>query len=79
MTTQIALRLNESELASLDAEVTAGRAANRSEAARHGIALLQRAERYRQEEATLAELAERGESVYPDLENLADLPHPALD
>jgi Arc/MetJ-type ribon-helix-helix transcriptional regulator len=78
MTTQIAIRLEDGELATLDAEVTQGRAANRSEAVRHGIARLQREQRYRCEEATLTELVERGEAVYPDLDGLLDLPHPAL-
>ena len=79
MTTQIAIRLEDGELAALDAEVAEGRAANRSEAVRHGIARLQRDQRYRREEATLMALAERGEAVYPDLDGLLDLPRPALD
>jgi Arc/MetJ-type ribon-helix-helix transcriptional regulator len=79
MTTQIAIRLDDGELAALDIEVVEGRAANRSEAVRRGIARLQRDQRYRGEEATLLELARRGEAVYPDLDGLLDLPHPALD
>jgi Arc/MetJ-type ribon-helix-helix transcriptional regulator len=79
MTTQIAIRLNDSELATLDAEVAEGRAANRSEAIRHGIARIQRDRRYRGEEATLVDLARCGESVYPDLDGVLDLPHPTLD
>ena len=79
MTTQIAIRLNDGELAALDMEVVEGRAANRSEAVRRGIARLQRDQRYRGEEATLIDLARRGEAVYPDLDGLLDLPHPALD
>jgi len=79
MTTQIAIRLDDSELAALDAEVRAGRAANRSEAVRRGIAHIQREQRYRGDEATLIDLARRGEPVYPDLEGLPDLPHPELD
>ena len=79
MTTQIAIRLNDSELAALDIEVVEGRATNRSEAVRRGIARLQRDQRYRGEEATLIDLARRGEAVYPDLDGLLDLPHPALD
>jgi len=50
MTTKIAIRLTDGELAVLDAEITEGRAANRSEAIRHGIARLQRDRRYRAEE-----------------------------
>jgi Arc/MetJ-type ribon-helix-helix transcriptional regulator len=79
MTTQIAIRLDDGELTTLDTEVAQGRAANRSEAVRHGIARLQREQRYRHEEATLTDLVERGEDVYPDLDGLLDLPHPALD
>lgn len=79
MTTQIAIRLDEGELASLDAEVAQGHAANRSEAVRHAIVRLQREQRYRREEATLTELVRRGESVYPDLDSLLDPPHRALD
>ncbi len=79
MTTQIAIRLDDRELAALDAEVAEGRAANRSEAVRHAIARLERDQRYRREEAILTELARRGEPVYPDLEGVLDLPHPELD
>ena len=79
MTTQIAIRLDDGELAALDIEVAEGRAANRSEAVRRGIARLQRDQRYRGEEAILIELARRGEAVYPDLDGLLDLPHPASD
>ncbi len=79
MTTQIAIRLDDGELATLDAEVVEGRAANRSEAVRHGIARLQRDQRYSGEEATLIDLARRGESVYPDLDGVLDMPNPTLD
>ncbi len=79
MTTQIAIRLDNQELAALDAEVAEGRAANRSEAVRHGIAHLQRIRRYRSEEVLLVDLARRGESVYPDLNGVLDLRYPTLD
>jgi Arc/MetJ-type ribon-helix-helix transcriptional regulator len=79
MSTQIAIRLDDRELAALDSEVAQGRAASRSEAVRHGIARLQREQRYRAEEVVLIELARRGEPVYPDLDGLLDLPHPSLD
>lgn len=79
MTTQIAIRLDDGELAALDVEVVEGRAANRSEAVRRGIARLQRDQRYRGEEATLIDLARRSEAVYPDLDGMLDLPHRALD
>ncbi len=79
MTRQIAIRLDDRELAVLDAEVIEGRAANRSEAVRRGIARLQRDQRYRGEDATLIDLARRGEAIYPDLEGVLDLPHPTVD
>lgn len=79
MTTQIAVRLDIQQLAALDIEIAEGRAANRSDAVRRGIARLQRDQRYRGEEATLVELARRGEPVYPDLDGLLDLPRPPLD
>jgi Arc/MetJ-type ribon-helix-helix transcriptional regulator len=79
MSTQIAIRLDDGELAALDTEVVEGRAANRSEAIRRGIARLQRDQRYRGDEATLIDLARRGETIYPDLDGLLGLPHPVLD
>jgi len=79
MTTQIAIRLDDRELAALDAEVAEGRAANRSEAVRQGIARLLRDQRYRAEEASLVEIAGRGEPVYPDLDGLLDLPRRPVD
>lgn len=79
MTTQIAIRLDSAELAALDTEVAEGRASSRSDAVRHGIAYLQRAQRYRNEEARLIDLARKGESVYPDLEGMFTAEHPALD
>lgn len=79
MSTQIAIRLDAEELAALDDEVRAGRAASRSEAVRRGIAHLRRAQRYRHEEEILRDLVDRGEAPYPDLDGLADLVHPPLD
>lgn len=79
MTTQIAVRLEPDELNALDAEVRAGRAASRSDAVRRGIAHLKRAQRYRGDEAVLVDLARRGETAYPDLDDLHVLPPPPLD
>jgi Arc/MetJ-type ribon-helix-helix transcriptional regulator len=79
MTIQIAIRLQEQELAALDREVAEGRAASRADAVRRGITYLQRAQRYRGEEQTLLELVRNADVVYPDLEVLLDLPHPTLD
>jgi Arc/MetJ-type ribon-helix-helix transcriptional regulator len=79
MTTQIAIRLDDDEVAALDAEVTEGRAANRSDAVRRSIDRLKREQRYRKEEAVLLELARRGEAVYPDLEGITDITWPDRD
>ena len=79
MTTQIAIRLGSSELAALDTEVAEGRAASRSDAVRRGIAYLQRAQRYRDEEAKLIALARKGAAIYPDLEAGHNVDHHALD
>ena len=79
MTTQIAIRLDGDELAALDAEVAEGRATNRSDAVRRGIAYLQRAQRYRDEEVRLVELARNGEPIYPDLDGILSMDDPALD
>ena len=79
VTTQIAVRLDDAEVAALDAEVAQGRAANRSDALRRTIAQLQREQRYRGEEAVLLEIARRGEPLYPDLDGILDLPHPQMD
>lgn len=79
MTTQIAVRLSPEELDALDAEVARGRATSRSEAVRRGIARLRRDQRYRAEGEVLADLARRGEPVYPDLEGLTSSPPPWLD
>lgn len=79
VTTQIAIRLDGTELAALDTEVAEGRAASRSDAVRRGIAYLRRAQRYRDEEGRLVELARKGEPVYPDLDNMVTADHPLLD
>lgn len=79
MSTQIAIRLDTSELAALDAEVAEGRARNRSDAVRRGISYLRRARRYRDEEAQLIALARAGEAVYPDLDGMISEDHPSLD
>ncbi len=79
MSTQIAIRLDDDELNTLDVEVKEGRATSRSDAVRRGIANIRRGQRYSSEEAKLVELARLGVPVYPDLEALRDLPHPRLD
>jgi len=79
MTSQIAIRLQDAELAALDREVAEGRAASRADAVRRGIAYLERAQRYRREEETLLELVRTADVVYPDFEVLLDLPRPKLD
>jgi len=68
--TQIAVWLEESAVRSLDDEVKAGFAPTRSEVVRKLIRRLEREQRYRHEDQVLAELAARGEAVYPDLEGM---------
>jgi Arc/MetJ-type ribon-helix-helix transcriptional regulator len=79
MGSQIAIRLDTEELATLDAEVAQGRAASRSDAVRRGIAQLQRVQRYRDEEARLVALSRAGEPIYPDLDAILSREHPPLD
>jgi Arc/MetJ-type ribon-helix-helix transcriptional regulator len=79
MSMQIAIRLQEHELAALDREVTEGRAASRADAVRRGIAYLERAQRYRTDEEILLEIARRGDIIYPEFEVLLDLPRPEID
>jgi len=67
MSSQIAIRLEESELAVLDAEVSDGHAATRSDAVRRAIAYLNRQRGYRRDAAILADVAAAGEVLYPDL------------
>jgi len=79
VSTQIAIRLDDEDVAALDAEVREGRAESRSDAVRRGIAYLRREQRYRGEEAVLADLARRGGPVYPDLDGVLDISRPPLD
>jgi Arc/MetJ-type ribon-helix-helix transcriptional regulator len=79
MSMQIAVRLQEHEVAALDREVSEGRAASRADAVRRGIAYLERAQRYRKDEAILLELARRADIVYPDLEVILELPQVEID
>lgn len=79
MSTQIAVRLDDDEVAALDLEVKEGRATSRSDAVRRGIAYVRREQRYREEEAILVELESRGEAVYPELRGVHDRPHVRLD
>jgi Arc/MetJ-type ribon-helix-helix transcriptional regulator len=79
VTSQIAIRLQDAELAALDREVAEGRAVSRADAVRRGIAYLERSQRYRREEETLLGLVRGADVVYPDFEVLLDLPHPNLD
>jgi Arc/MetJ-type ribon-helix-helix transcriptional regulator len=67
MSTQIAVRLSDAELAVLDAEVANHRARNRSEAVRRSIRYLDRRHRYQHDNEILARLQAAGEEPYPDL------------
>ncbi|MDR2703013.1 MAG: ribbon-helix-helix domain-containing protein [Cellulomonadaceae bacterium] len=69
MSTQIAIRLEANELAAIDAEVSAGRARNRTEAIRRSITYLDRFRAYRDELKLLEAIKSGGEKLYPDLED----------
>jgi Arc/MetJ-type ribon-helix-helix transcriptional regulator len=64
MTTQVPVRLTESDLAALDAAIERGRFANRSEALRAGLARILREERDR----AIAEAYRRGYGEHPQEE-----------
>jgi len=70
MSSQIAIRLSDEELAILDAEVTSGRARNRSDAARQSIAYLDRYRGYHQDADIMARVRATGEELYPDLASI---------
>jgi Arc/MetJ-type ribon-helix-helix transcriptional regulator len=69
MTTQVPVRLTESDLAALDAAVASGRFANRSEALRAGLELILREER----ERAIDEAYARGYVEHPQEDWVADL------
>lgn len=77
--TQIAIRLDDEELAALDVEVESGRSANRSDAVRRGIKRLQREHRSRRDEQLIIEIMRRGEALYPDLDGWHTSAHHGLD
>jgi Arc/MetJ-type ribon-helix-helix transcriptional regulator len=79
MSIQIAIRLDDDELAALDAEVADGHATSRSDAVRRSIAYLQRRQRDRTDDARLLELARKGFVVDPELAAWAGQPVPPLD
>jgi Arc/MetJ-type ribon-helix-helix transcriptional regulator len=64
MTTQVPVRLTETDLAALDAAVASGRFANRSEALRAGLELILREEREREIDDAYA----RGYARHPQKE-----------
>jgi Arc/MetJ-type ribon-helix-helix transcriptional regulator len=67
MSVQIAVRLDDNELAVLDAEVGDGHAASRSDAVRRSISYLDRHRGYRRDAEVLSRLKAADESIYPDL------------
>ena len=64
MTTQVPVRLTDSDLAALDAAVASGRFANRSDALRAGLELILREERQREIDEAYA----RGYGEHPQEE-----------
>jgi len=79
MSAQIAVRLDEADLAILDAEVFSGRAASRSDAVRRSIAYLDRHQAYERDTAVFAHLRACGESAYPDLDAIPAADMAGLD
>ncbi|MDR0783862.1 MAG: ribbon-helix-helix domain-containing protein [Propionibacteriaceae bacterium] len=79
MTTQIAVRLTEEELATLDLEVASGRANSRSDALRQSISYLDRARGYRRDAEIAAVVRARGEDLYPDLASIVRTDWSGLD
>lgn len=69
MTTQVPVRLTETDLAALDATVASGRFANRSEALRAGLELILREERERKIDEAYA----RGYAQHPQEEWIGEL------
>ena len=69
MTTQVPVRLTDSDLAALDAAVERGRFANRSEALRAGLARVLRDERERQ----IGDAYRRGYGAHPQEEWVGDV------
>jgi len=67
MSSQIAVRLGDTELAILDFEVASGRAHNRSDAVRRSIVYLNRYRAYRRDADIMADRQAAGEPLYPDL------------
>ena len=67
MSSQIAIRLDDTELAILDSEVASGRARNRSDAVRHSIVYLDRYRAYHHDATIIAQIRATGEPLYPDL------------
>jgi Arc/MetJ-type ribon-helix-helix transcriptional regulator len=79
VTSQIAIRLDGTELAALDTDVAQGRAASRSDAVRRAIAYLRRAQRYRDEEVRLVAIVRKGALVYPELDEMLSQDYPSID
>jgi Arc/MetJ-type ribon-helix-helix transcriptional regulator len=69
MTTQVPVRLTDSDLAALDAAIERGRFANRSEALRAGLEQILHEERQRE----IDEAYRRGYAKYPQEEWIGEL------
>jgi metal-responsive CopG/Arc/MetJ family transcriptional regulator len=79
-TTQIAVRLNDAELETLDAEVTAHRATNRSTAIRQQIAKLSQQQAAEKDVEIILAATANGQPLYPDLEDMFDsFTYPPVD
>jgi len=70
MSTQIAVRLHDDELALLDLEVASGRATSRSDAVRRSLSLLDRNRGYQRDKEIIVQLSQNGQVLYPDFERI---------
>jgi hypothetical protein len=79
VTTQLALILDDRDLAVLDTEVENGHALDRAAAVLQLINGLRMRQRYERDNEILDGLAAKGEDPYPDLTGLATLPSLVVD
>jgi Arc/MetJ-type ribon-helix-helix transcriptional regulator len=79
MTTQMAFRLADREVAFLDSEIAAGRATSRTDALRKSIQEAARQRQFKLDEQRVAAVRAQGEPLYPDLEGIAGHHYPSID
>jgi len=70
MSFQLAVELDDNQVAILDNEVESGRAQTRADAVRHIISYLDRYRGYRRDNEIMTRLRKNGEDIYPDFTNI---------